>query len=148
IPNPMEAMKSVQPPEGMSPTRFEDRNKFYKRLLAESPVGEFGSDYQKESLLRSMDNAYRLLSSPSAKAFDLTLEPKESYEKYDTGRFGLGCLLARRLTEEGARFIEVTSEYIPFEYWDTHENGHSRLVKLKETIDRPIAQLVLDLEER
>ncbi len=42
------------------------------------------------------------------------------------GRFGLGCLLARRLAEVGARFIEVTTEYIPFLNWDTHENGHTR----------------------
>ena len=39
---------------------------------------QHGSSYQKESLLRSMDNAHRLLSSPAAKAFDLSLEPKES----------------------------------------------------------------------
>jgi arylsulfatase A-like enzyme len=88
------------------------------------------------------------LKSDAAKAFDLSLEPKESYDRYNTGRFGLGCLLARRLTESGARFIEVTTEYIPFEYWDTHENGHERLAKLKQNIDRPIAQLILDLEER
>ena len=64
------------------------------------------------------------------------------------GRFGLGCLLARRLCEVGARFIEVTTEYIPFLNWDTHENGHARLVGMKEMIDAPIAQLVRDLEER
>src|SRR5688500_3679705 len=93
-----------------------------------------------------MDNAHRLLSSSAAKAFDLSLEPKESYEKYNTGRFGLGCLLARRLTEVGARFIEVTTEYVPFLHWDTHENGHTRLTELKKTVDAPIAQLILDLE--
>jgi hypothetical protein len=132
----------------MSPARFEDRNTLYKQLVANSPVGEYGSDYQKASLLRSLDNAHRLLSSPAAKAFDLSLEPKESYEKYNTGKFGLGCLLARRLVEVGARFIEVTTEYIPFLNWDTHENGHTRLVDIKKQIDAPIAQLVLDLEER
>jgi hypothetical protein len=148
IANPEQAVNSVRPPAGMSPSRFENRNKFYQELLKKSPVGEFGSDYQKESLVRSMDNAYRLLSSPAAKAFDLALEPKENYEKYNTGRFGLGCLLARRLTEVGARFIEVTTEYIPFLNWDTHENGHTRLVDLKKQIDGPIAQLVRDLDER
>ncbi|HUD84068.1 MAG TPA: DUF1501 domain-containing protein [Candidatus Saccharimonadales bacterium] len=148
IANPADAVESVRPPEGMSPARFQNREKFYKALLARSTVGEFGSDYQKESLLRSMDNAHRLLSSPAAAAFDLSLEKKEIYEKYDTGRFGLGCLLARRLTEAGARFIEVTSEYIPFQYWDTHENGHTRAADLKKTVDGPIAQLVLDLQER
>jgi Protein of unknown function (DUF1501) len=148
IPEPMEAVASISPPKGMSPARFENREKFYRKLLAQSPIGEFGSDYQKESLLRSMDNAHRLLSSPAAKAFDLTKEPKESYDKYNTGRFGQGCLLARRLVESGARFIEVTSEYIPFKYWDTHDNGHERAADLKKTIDAPIAQLILDLEKR
>jgi len=148
ISEPAEAAASVRPPGGMSPARFQNREKFYKSLVADSPIGLHGSDFQKESLLRSMDNADRLLSSPAAKAFDLSLEPKPSYDIYNTGRFGLGCLLARRLTEAGARFIEVTSEYIPFVNFDTHENGHTRMAALKQTIDAPIAQLVLDLEQR
>jgi hypothetical protein len=173
IPYPDQAADAVRPPGGMSPSRFEDRNRFYKRLLAQSPIGDFGSDYQKESLLRSLDNAHRLLSSPAAKAFDLSLEPKENiakylppgvdpskvssissftrdgnYEKQNLGRFGLGCLLARRLAEVGARYIEVTTEYIPFLNWDTHENGHTRLVDMKAQIDGAVSQLVLDLEAR
>jgi hypothetical protein len=172
IPYPQDAAAAVRPPEGMTPGRFEDRNKFYKKLLAASPLGEVGSAYQKESFVRAMDNAHRLLSSPAAKAFDLSLEPKESaarylpegidpakfndvkqerdgsYEKSVVGRFGLGCLLARRLCEVGARFMEVTTEYIPFLNWDTHENGHERMEAMKQTVDAPIAQLILDLEER
>ena len=148
IPFPEQAVEAVRPPKGMSPTRFENREKFYKKLVAESPVTQHGSDYQKESLIRSLDNAYRLLSSPASKAFDLSLEPKKSFDISNTGRFGQGCLLARRLTEAGARYIEVTTEYIPFLNWDTHDNGHSRLVDLKRQIDAPIAQLVRDLEER
>ena len=148
ISNPEQAAESVKPPSGMSPERFANREKFFRQLLAKSPLAHAGSDYQKESLLRSLDNANRLLSSSASKAFDLALEPKESYDKYNTGKFGLGCLLARRLTEVGARFIEVTTEYVPFLNWDTHENGHSRLVDMKKQIDGPIAQLVLDLESR
>jgi hypothetical protein len=148
IPEPAEAVQSISPPKGMSPGRFADRQKYYKRILEQSPVKDFGSDYQKESLLRSLDKAHLLLTSPAAKAFDLTLEPRDSYNKYNTGRFGQGCLLARRLIEAGARFIEVTTEYIPFKYWDTHDNGHTRAAELKKEIDAPIAQLVLDLEAR
>jgi uncharacterized protein (DUF1501 family) len=70
------------------------------------------------------------------------------FDRYNTGRFGQGCLLARRLTEAGARYIEVTTEYVPFLSWDMHENGHSTYVEMKKQIDVPIAQLVLDLEER
>src|SRR3954447_14085959 len=172
IPFPQQAADAVRPPPGTTPARFEARNAHYKRLLEASPIGQHGSAYQKESFVNAMENAHRLLSSPAAKAFDLSLEPKESLAKYvpadfdvskmssarlsregtyeaqTVGRFGLGCLLARRLTEAGARFIEVTTEYIPFLNWDTHENGHRRIVASKQTIDAPIAQLVLDLEAR
>jgi hypothetical protein len=171
IPFPQDAASAVRPPAGMSPGRFENREKFYRRMLDASAAGQNASSYQRESFLRSMDNAHRLLSSSAAKAFDLSLEPKESvmkyvpaefdpsklnaaqtrtgsYESQTIGRFGLGCLLARRLAEVGARYIEVTTEYIPFLNWDTHENGHSRAAAMKAMIDAPIAQLVLDLEER
>src|SRR5436305_1478113 len=49
IPEPAEAVASISPPKGMTPSRFENRDKYYRKLLAASPIGEFGSDYQKES---------------------------------------------------------------------------------------------------
>jgi hypothetical protein len=148
VPDPTQAIKAVQPPSGMTTGRFQNRYRAWRQLVESSPIGRQGSDYQRESLLRSLENAHRLLSSPAAKAFDLSLEPKQVYDTYDTGKFGLGCLLARRLLEVGARFIEVTTEYVPFLYWDTHDNGHTRLAQLKQMIDRPIAQLVRDLKTR
>ena len=117
-------------------------------MIKESPLAGLASDYHQESVVRAMDNAYRLLNSPDRDAFDLSKEPKESFDRYNTGRFGQGCLLARRLTEAGARFIEVTTEYVPFLNWDTHENGHATYAEMKKQIDRPIAQLILDLEAR
>ena len=148
VEEPTAALETVRPPKGMTPERFEARHSLYREMLKKSGVAEKSSDYQQDSLLRSMEQAYGLLRSPEAKAFDLALEPKEAYDAYNTGRFGLGCLLARRLTEAGARFIEVTSEYIPFEYWDTHNTGHARTADMKRQIDRPVAQLVRDLEAR
>lgn len=148
ITDPRDAVASVQPPAKMAGGRFERRYRLYRRLVEQSPLWREASDHQREGLLRAMDKAHRLLTSGAAKAFDLTLEPRESYEAYNTGRFGLGCLLARRLVERGARFVEVTSEYIPFRYWDTHENGHERAAAMKRLIDRPVARLIRDLEER
>jgi hypothetical protein len=148
VPFPSQASKAVEPPAGMTLERFRRRYRAYQQLAQASPLGQHGSDYQRESLERSLQNAYHLLSSPAAKAFNLALEPKKTYDAYNTGRFGLGCLLARRLVEGGARFIEVTTEYIPFKHWDTHDNGHTRLADLKTMIDAPVAQLVRDLEER
>ena len=147
IPDPSSGLDSVRPPQGMTTSRFESRNALYRELVERSPLEEHGSGYQKESLMRSMEQAYRLLNSPEAKAFDLSQEPKEVYDTYNTGRFGLGCLLAKRLTQEGARFIGVSTEYEPFLGWDTHENGHTRAKNMKDMIDRPIAQLIRDLDE-
>lgn len=148
LPVPEEAAAAVKPPKGMTGDRFGSRYRALKELLAKSPHSEYISDYHQQSMLRSMDNAHRLLGSKDRAAFDLSLEPKESYDKYDTGRFGRGCLLARRLVEAGARFIEVTTEYVPFLHWDTHENGHTTVERLHKEIDQPIAQLILDLESR
>lgn len=148
IPDPTRGLESVRPPEGMSVQRFEKRHALYNEIVKRGAVGAYGSGYQQESLARSMEQAYQLLHSPEAQAFDLSREPVEVYDAYNTGKFGQGCLLARRLTEAGARFITVTTEYVPFLGWDTHENGHDRLVEMKREIDVPIARLVLELRER
>src|SRR6187401_3658303 len=55
VPFPEAAADPVRPPMGMTPTRFENRDKFYRKLVENSPVMQNGSRFQKESLLRSMD---------------------------------------------------------------------------------------------
>ncbi len=146
--DPQDAASAVRPPKELSDARFRSRRDLLTKLLAEDPVYRNGSDFQRDSLLKSLDSADRLLRSPSAKAFDLSQEPKGTFDAYNTGRFGQGCLLARRLIEAGARYVEVTSEYIPFLYWDSHENGHERAAAMKRIIDAPVAQLIRDLDER
>jgi len=148
LPYPDEAARAVRPPKDMQPGRFANRYKFFRQLVDRSPRRQYLSDYQQESMLRALENAHRLLSAPERDAFDISREPRESFDKYNTGRFGQGCLLARRLVENGARYVEVTTEYIPFVHWDTHNSGHETVAKLHQEIDRPIAQLILDLEAR
>jgi hypothetical protein len=146
IPNPATAADDMRARVGEG--RLRNRMAAWKALVDSSPMADRAAAGQKESLLRAFDQGYRLMHSPAAKAFDLSLEKPETRQVYDTGRFGQGCLLARRLVEAGARFIEVHTPYKPFGYWDTHDNGHSRTVELKRLIDRPIAQLVRELRER
>ena len=148
ITDPQDAASAVRPPVELGAARFGSRWRLYQQLLSEEPVYQYAGDFQRESLVRSLDAADRLLTSPSAKAFDLSLEPRQSFDIYNTGRFGQGCLLARRLIEAGSRYVEVTTEYIPFRFWDTHESGHDRAVTMKQQIDAPVAQLILDLEQR
>lgn len=146
LPYPEEAAQSVRPPKDMLPERFESRYRFYKQLIDRGPQRDQLSDYQYQSMLRSMENAYRLLGSKERAAFDISLEPKESFERYGVSQFGKGCLLAKRLVESGARFVEVTTEYVPFLHWDTHANGHETLVRMKKEVDQPVAQLIRDLD--
>ncbi|HVT30749.1 MAG TPA: DUF1501 domain-containing protein [Lacipirellulaceae bacterium] len=148
LPFPDDASMAVRPPAGMNAGRFENRYRLFKKLVAQSPESRFASDYQQESMLRSFEAAHRLLSSKDKRAFDLSLENKKVLQQYGDSRFGRGCLLARRLIESGARYVEVTTEYIPFGHWDTHENGHATTTQMHAEVDRPVAQLILDLEER
>lgn len=147
VPQPSQAAQAVLPPSGMSKKRFQERYQRYRRLMNERALSQDDA-FKRHELLESIDGANRLMSSPAAIAFDLSREPESSRAVYDTGRFGLGCLLARRLIEGGSRFVEVAYEYVPFLGWDTHENGHTRLQAMKREIDRPIARLIRDLSER
>jgi hypothetical protein len=146
VPRPEEAAQQLRSTVGAE--RSASRMKRFQAMLEASPVGELASSYQQESMLRSIDQAYRLMNSPKSRVFDLANEPKKIFDVYNTGPFGRGCLLARRLVESGARFIEVHIPYKPFGYWDTHEDGHERTVELKQMIDRPVAQLIRDLQDR
>jgi len=148
LPYPDEAMLAVRPPKGMEPGRFANRRAFFQKLVDRNPHRDLMSDHQQESMLRSLESAHRLLSAPEAKAFDLGLESKETRAAYGDSRFGQGCLLARNLVEKGARFVEVTTEYVPFLNWDTHNDGHETMERMHREIDGPIARLILDLEER
>jgi hypothetical protein len=87
--------------------------------------------------------AVRLMQSREAQAFDLSREPATSREKYGSGRFAEGCLLARRLVEVGVPFVEVN-----LGGWDTHQANFTRVKALSQQVDKPLAALVTDLKER
>lgn len=60
-----------------------------------------------------------------------------------TRRFGVQCLLARRLAEAGVRFIEITHGG-----WDHHDNLRQGVAQTSHEIDQPIAALFADLKQR
>ena len=78
IADPADAASAVRPPKELGGVRFSSRRQLQQKLLATEPVYQYGSDFQRESLIRSLDAADRLLTSPSAKAFDLSLEPQKT----------------------------------------------------------------------
>ena len=76
-------------------------------------------------------------------AFDLTGEKTAVRAAYGRGRFGEGCLLARRLVERGVPVVEVIMNG-----WDTHANILGSLPKLTDQLDAGLSALLKDLAER
>jgi hypothetical protein len=87
--------------------------------------------------------AVALMRSKEAKAFDLSLEPKNTRAAYGSTQFGDGCLLARRLIEAGVSFVEVS-----LGGWDTHQNNFDRVKKLSAQVDPAVSALLADLKQR
>jgi uncharacterized protein (DUF1501 family) len=95
--------------------------------------------------------AFRMQTS-ATDAFDLKQEPPAQQQAYgaEPGResFANNCLLARRLVERGVRFVQL------YDWgWDSHGSAESEdlrfgFVKKCQSIDRPIAALLTDLEAR
>src|SRR4029077_7908797 len=54
LPFPNDAAMAVRPPKGMDAGRFENRYQLFKKLVANSPQSRYASEYQQESMLRSL----------------------------------------------------------------------------------------------
>jgi uncharacterized protein (DUF1501 family) len=94
--------------------------------------------------------AVRMMRSEAAKAFDLSDEPASLRDAYGRGRFGQGCLLARRLIERGVPMIELalTGSAQGALGWDTHLQNFARVKSLSEELDAGWATLLNDLHLR
>jgi len=100
--------------------------------------------------MQSFETAFRM-QTEAPEAFDLTKETAETLELYglkpgQTDGFGWQCLIARRLSERGVRFVELIDSGAS-NNWDAHEHmkEHEGLAK---KIDKPIAGLLTDLKRR
>lgn len=96
------------------------------------------------------ERAVRMMRSEAAGAFDLTDEPAEVRDAYGRGRFGQGCLMARRLIERGVPFIEIALRGSGNQAfgWDTHQGNFARVRALSEELDAGWATLMTELSDR
>ncbi len=70
-------------------------------------------------------------------------------DQAETADFGRRCLLARRLIERGARFVQVWSgQGGGADNWDNHANIEKELGAAAIKMDQPAAALLMDLEAR
>jgi hypothetical protein len=93
--------------------------------------------------------ARKLALSPRLRAFDIAREPLQTRQHYGDSPFGRGCLLARRLVEEGIPFVEVHSNHPRASAgWDTHNNNFEVTKYLVDWVDPAMAALISDLKVR
>ena len=87
------------------------------------------------------DEALSLMNSEDIKAFDISKEPKTIRSLYGIeSKFGQGCLLARRLIENGVRCVEVVNRG-----WDSHNTLPEDKIR---DMDRGFSALLQDLDQR
>jgi hypothetical protein len=106
-----------------------------------------GDDAQLEARIQSMELAFRMQTEAPG-VMDCSGETAATLKLYGideakTENFGRQCLLARRLSEAGVRFVEVSHSY-----WDQHEALKEKHEELAFEVDRPIAGLLKDLKAR
>ncbi len=139
IQNPNAPVANLQPPAGIDEGRMARRVHMLdgvessfasqKRGLA---AGEHGKVYSK---------SLRMMNSQYTRALSLKDVDDAEKERYGKGSFGAGCLMARRLVEQGVSFVEVG-----LGGWDNHTNIFQTLSRnLLPELDKAMAALVDDL---
>lgn len=142
------------PPEYLDKARAERRQSL--RGAIEGGLKAFEASPAAKQMDDTFDLAYRLMSSPEARAaFDLAKEPAKIRDRYGRTRFGQSCLLARRLVEAGVRFVTVNMFETVFDEltWDIH--GSRPFTDIDEmakaiapNFDQAYSALLEDLTER
>ena len=138
----------LKPPAGIAADRMTRR----LELLKQHQHSFVGQHVAPAALAHQTvyDGAVQLMNGDSASAFDLSKEPEKLRREYGGGVFGQGCMLARRLVEHGAAFVEVNldSSTTASVGWDTHSNGFESVKSLSQELDAGWATLMRDLEDR
>lgn len=142
------------PPDQISTARLERRRSM--RQIVEQAADEFEASEDARLLDENFQTAYRLMTSTQAReAFDLSREPKQVRERYGMNRFGQCCLLARRLVENGVRFVTINTFLTVFDEitWDIHgSKPFTSIEGMKDIVcpmyDQAYSALIEDLVER
>lgn len=142
------------PPDQIAGARLERRRTM--REIVDQAVSSFENSEDARLLDENFHAAFRMMTSEQARsAFDLTQEPVKVRERYGMNRFGQCCLLARRLVENGVRFITINSFLTVFgeTTWDIHgSKPFTSIDGMKNVVapmyDQGYSALLEDLHQR
>ncbi|VTR97266.1 DUF1501 domain-containing protein [Tuwongella immobilis] len=141
ITDPTRPPVNTQLPAGMTKEALQRRLRLTAKLeqdFAAAGAKSLVKDHQAIN-----DAAARLVLSPKLKEFDLSEEKDSLRDRYGRNSFGQGCLLARRLTEVGVPFVEVSHGN-----WDTHRENFEGHERLSSVVDAGFSTLLEDLKQR
>ncbi len=115
--------------------------------MAREQQAVIGSDSELEARIESFELAFKM-QAEAPEIMDVSRESAATQRLYGiddpkTESFGRQCLLARRLSESGVRFVQITHGY-----WDQHDKLTVDHARLANEVDRPIAGLLYDLKAR
>jgi len=144
----------LRPPDNLTPIRADRRRSL--RPIVDGTVKAFETSPQARLMDSSFEQAYTLISSSKARAaFDLGEETAAVKDRYGRNRFGMSCLLARRLVEAGVRFVTVNMFETVFNEitWDIHGSAPFSPISaygdlLGPMFDHAYASLLEDLFDR
>jgi hypothetical protein len=110
-------------------------------------AGTPGAPDQIDGMIESFELAFKMQTTVP-ELLDLSREPKHVLSAYGVrpgpdGSFARQCLMARRLSEAGVRFVEICHPG-----WDHHSNLHQGLIRGCAATDQPAAALLDDLDRR
>ena len=120
------------------------------RALNEIQSRELGHP-ETQTRIAQYELAYRMqMSVPEV--MDITRESAATIEEYGAkpgeASFANNCLLARRLIEQGVRFVQLFDWGWDFHGTNPNEDIRDGLTKKCATMDRPVAALLKDLRQR
>jgi hypothetical protein len=150
--DPAFKIRDLVPPDYIGAVRAEGRRTLRARV--DDAVKLFEGSPDAQLMDASFERAYTLMSSASARAaFDLSQEPDEVKARYGRHRFGMSCLLARRLIEAGVGFVTVNMfDSNGGVTWDVHGPPFATLEAYGKVIgpmfDSAYASLLEDLADR
>lgn len=150
VDDPRKPLETLSAARGMSEAQVDRRLEYFRNVTGLAPESLRDSP-RHEEYLAVMQSAREMMDSPAREAFAFREhESEETLNRYRVAgtSFGQSCLVARRLIERGARFVKVNYPFQPFNLIDTHRMSPEMNTVPKSQIDKPLAALVRDLEER
>ncbi len=140
--SPIDNLKNVSASTAVQRKRIDLTQRMNQQLL-----DELNGDANMEGMIQNMELAFRM-QTDTPQLVDISNESETTLTMYgvggkDTDKNARACLLARKLSESGVRFVQVTMDG-----WDHHGDIRGNLPKLCKQTDQPVAALVKDLKQR